>query len=62
MPSGELDGHEQANIVDVINANPPAAIKILAGGVAQNQFSPVRHEKSVKKSDIDTFKYIDAVT
>jgi hypothetical protein len=43
-------------MVDVVNANPPAANKIGAGAVDQNQSSEDLAENSVRKSDTETFR------
>jgi len=48
-------------MVDVPNATQPAASSTGAGLVSQKYFSPVRAEKSVRKSEMEIFRYMDVV-
>ena len=41
---------------ELVIATPPAASKIFAGFLDQNQLPPVREENKVKKSDTDTLR------
>lgn len=62
MPSGLLNGQRHASAVDVVSARAPAPSRIGAGRDVQNHFSPALAEKRVKKSDTETFRYIEVVT
>ena len=44
------------------SARAPAPRRMGAGREVQNHFSPARAENRVRKSDTDTFRYIDVVT
>lgn len=61
IPSGRLNGQMQANKVDNERANPAAISKIGDGLEIQNQSSPARAEKSVKKSETATLRKMDVV-
>ena len=56
MPSGLHIGQKHASAVDASSASDPAASSTGAGVEVQNHFSPARAEKSVRKSETDTWE------
>ena len=46
-----------AKMVDVVKATAAAMMRMGAGALVQNQSSPVRAEKRVRKSLTDTLRY-----
>jgi len=54
--SGVSLGQKQANRVEEVSAKVPAARRIGAGEVVQNQSSEARAENRVRKSETETFR------
>lgn len=55
-------GHTHANIVDRVRESPAAPKRISDGRELQKKPSLVRAENSVRKSEMETFRYITVVT
>ena len=60
-PSIVEEGHDKAITVELVRAKQAAPNRMGAGWDVQNQSSPVLAEKRVRKSEMETFKYIDVV-
>jgi hypothetical protein len=56
IPSGSEEGQLRETAIELEIATPPAASRIFAGLLDQNQSPPVRDEKRVKKSETDTLR------